>query len=27
LSTPKGILTGDQAKKEHTGGETLFEIW
>lgn len=27
LSTPKGILTGDQAKKEHVGGETLFEIW
>jgi len=27
LSTPKGILTGDQAKSEHTGGEILFEIW
>jgi small subunit ribosomal protein S8 len=27
LSTPKGILTGDQAKKEHAGGEILFEIW
>jgi small subunit ribosomal protein S8 len=27
LSTPKGILTGDQAKSEHVGGETLFEIW
>ncbi len=27
LSTPKGILTGDQAKKEHVGGEVLFEIW
>ncbi len=27
LSTPKGILTGEQAKSEHVGGETLFEIW
>jgi small subunit ribosomal protein S8 len=27
LSTPKGILTGDQAKAEHVGGEALFEIW
>lgn len=27
LSTPKGILTGDQARKEHVGGEALFEIW
>lgn len=27
LSTPKGILTGDQAKKEQAGGEVLFEIW
>lgn len=27
LSTPKGILTGDQAKSEHVGGETLFQIW
>ncbi len=27
LSTPKGILTGDQAKSEHVGGEALFEIW
>ncbi len=27
LSTPKGILTGDQAKSEHVGGEILFEIW
>ena len=27
LSTPKGILTGGQAKSEHVGGETLFEIW
>ena len=27
LSTPKGILTGRQAKKELVGGERLFEIW
>ncbi len=27
LSTPKGILTGEQAKKERVGGEALFEIW
>ena len=26
ISTPKGILTGDQAKKEMVGGELLFEI-
>ena len=27
LSTPKGILTGEEAKKEHVGGEALFKIW
>ena len=27
LSTPKGILTGTQARKERVGGEALFEIW
>lgn len=27
LSTPKGILTGDEARKAHVGGEALFEIW
>jgi small subunit ribosomal protein S8 len=27
LSTPKGILTGAQARKEMVGGEALFEIW
>lgn len=27
LSTPKGILTGREAKKEHVGGEALFKIW
>ncbi len=26
LSTPKGILTGEQARKEMVGGEMLFEI-
>ena len=26
LSTPKGIMTGKQAKKEQVGGEILFEI-
>lgn len=27
LSTPKGIMTNLEAKKEHLGGEALFEIW
>ena len=27
LSTPKGVLTGEEARKEKTGGEALFEIW
>lgn len=27
LSTPKGILTGEQARQENVGGEALFEIW
>jgi len=27
LTTPKGILTSDEAKKEHVGGEILFKIW
>ncbi len=27
LSTPKGILTGVEARKEKVGGEALFEIW
>lgn len=27
LSTPKGILTGKDARKEGVGGEALFEIW
>ncbi len=27
LSTPKGILTDKEAKKELVGGEVLFSIW
>lgn len=27
LSTPKGILTDKEAKKEKVGGEALFSIW
>jgi small subunit ribosomal protein S8 len=27
LSTPKGILTSREAKKEMVGGEVLFRIW
>jgi len=27
LSTPKGILTGEDARKEGVGGEELFIIW
>ncbi|MEY2641315.1 MAG: hypothetical protein RL150_708 [Candidatus Parcubacteria bacterium] len=27
LSTPKGIVTDKQARKENVGGEALFEIW
>lgn len=27
LSTPKGILTGKEARKEMVGGEALFKIW
>jgi small subunit ribosomal protein S8 len=27
LSTPKGILTDKQARKELVGGEALFKIW
>ncbi len=27
LSTPKGILSGKQARKEQVGGEALFKIW
>jgi len=27
LSTPKGVLSGDDARKELVGGEPLFEVW
>lgn len=27
LSTPKGLLTGNDARKEKVGGEALFSIW
>ncbi len=27
LSTPAGILTGEEAKKRNVGGEQLFIIW
>lgn len=27
ISTPKGILTDREARKEKVGGELLFEIW
>lgn len=27
LSTPKGILTDDEARRERVGGEQLFIIW
>lgn len=27
ISTPKGIMSGVQAKKEKVGGQLLFEIW
>ncbi|MFC1623529.1 30S ribosomal protein S8 [Patescibacteria group bacterium] len=27
LSTPKGVITGDQARKKKVGGEALFKIY
>lgn len=27
LSTPKGLLTDEEARKEKVGGEVLFKIW
>jgi small subunit ribosomal protein S8 len=27
LSTPKGILSGKDARKEQVGGEALFKMW
>lgn len=27
ISTPKGILTGNQARKQKVGGELICEVW
>jgi small subunit ribosomal protein S8 len=27
ISTPRGLMTGDEAKKAGVGGEILFEMW
>jgi len=27
ISTPNGILSDAEARRDHAGGETLFEIW
>jgi small subunit ribosomal protein S8 len=27
LSTPRGVMTGRAARKEHVGGELLCEVW
>ncbi len=27
LSTPKGIMSGKNARKEQVGGEALFKVW
>lgn len=27
MSTPKGIMTDKQARKEHVGGEVLAFVW
>ena len=27
ISTPKGIMSGDEAKKQNVGGEAIAEIW
>lgn len=27
MSTPKGVLTEKEARKENVGGEALFQIW
>lgn len=27
ITTPKGVLTGEEARKENLGGEVLFTIW
>jgi len=27
VSTPKGVMFGEEARKQNVGGEALFEIW
>jgi small subunit ribosomal protein S8 len=27
ITTSKGLMTGDEAKKQKVGGESLFQIW
>ena len=27
LTTPRGVMTGQSARKEHVGGEVLCQIW
>lgn len=27
VSTPKGVMTGEEARKAQVGGEALFKIW
>jgi small subunit ribosomal protein S8 len=27
LTTPKGVMTGQQARKQGVGGEVLCEVW
>jgi len=27
LTTPKGVITGEEARKKKIGGEALFKIW
>ncbi len=27
VSTPKGVMSGDEAKRAQVGGEALFKIW
>ncbi len=27
ISTPNGVLFGDEARKQQVGGEVMFEIW
>jgi small subunit ribosomal protein S8 len=27
ISTPKGLMTDNQARKQHVGGEVLAEVW